>query len=83
MRVAIAGAGNVGTFIAEELTKNAHEVLLIEQSPEVAARLVASGRAEWLIPTSENAAATQRARRELAIHPDSDEPSAEATFSNG
>ncbi|MGZ8734251.1 MAG: potassium channel family protein, partial [Acidimicrobiia bacterium] len=39
MRVAIAGAGNVGTFIAEELTKNGHQVLLIEQSPEVAARL--------------------------------------------
>ena len=39
MRVAIAGAGNVGTFIAEELTQNAHEVLLIEQSPEVVARL--------------------------------------------
>ena len=39
MRVAIAGAGNVGTLIAEELTKNAHEVLLIEQSPEIAARL--------------------------------------------
>jgi len=39
MRVAIAGAGNVGTFIAEELTQNSHEVLLIEQSPEVVARL--------------------------------------------
>ncbi len=39
MRVAIAGAGNVGTFIADELVANGHEVLLIEQSPEVAARL--------------------------------------------
>jgi trk system potassium uptake protein TrkA len=39
MRVAIAGAGNVGTFIAEELSENAHDVLLIEQSPEVVARL--------------------------------------------
>jgi len=39
MRVAIAGAGNVGTFIAEELTKNGHDVLLIEQSPEIVARL--------------------------------------------
>ena len=39
MRVAVAGAGNVGTFIAEELTENEHEVLLIEQSPEVVARL--------------------------------------------
>jgi trk system potassium uptake protein len=39
MRVAIAGAGNVGTFIAEELTGNGHSVLLIEQSPEIAGRL--------------------------------------------
>ena len=46
MRVAIAGAGNVGVFIAEELTKNGHEVLLIEQSPEVAVRLKLSGGIE-------------------------------------
>jgi trk system potassium uptake protein TrkA len=42
MRVAIAGAGNVGTFISEELTQNGHDVLLIEQSPEVVARLKVS-----------------------------------------
>jgi trk system potassium uptake protein TrkA len=46
MRVAIAGAGNVGTFIAEELTKNAHSVLLIEQSPEVVSRLKLSDAIE-------------------------------------
>lgn len=39
MRVAIAGAGNVGTFIAEELLDNGHEVLVLEQVPEIAAKL--------------------------------------------
>lgn len=39
MRVAIAGAGNVGTYIAEELTANGHDVLLIEQSPDLVSRL--------------------------------------------
>ncbi len=41
MRVAVAGAGNVGTFIATALVQNGHEVLLIEQSPAVAARIEA------------------------------------------
>jgi trk/ktr system potassium uptake protein len=39
MRVAIAGAGNVGTFIADELLDNGHEVLVLEQVPETAAKL--------------------------------------------
>ena len=38
MRVAIAGAGNVGWFIARELVANDHDVLLLEKVPEVAAR---------------------------------------------
>jgi trk system potassium uptake protein TrkA len=39
MRVAIAGAGNVGTFIAEELLNNGHDVLMLEQVPEIAAKI--------------------------------------------
>ncbi len=39
MRVAIAGAGNVGLFIANDLHGAGHEVQLIEQNPDVAARL--------------------------------------------
>jgi trk system potassium uptake protein TrkA len=39
MRVAIAGAGNVGLFIANDLAETGHEVLLMEQSEDVAARL--------------------------------------------
>jgi trk system potassium uptake protein TrkA len=40
MRVAVAGAGSVGAFIATELEQNGHSVLLIESSPAVAAKLV-------------------------------------------
>ncbi len=39
MRVAVAGAGNVGTFIANALVDNGHEILLIESSPRVADKL--------------------------------------------
>ncbi len=42
MKVAIAGAGNVGTYIAGDLHESAHEVLLIEQDPDVVARVRAS-----------------------------------------
>ena len=38
MRVAIAGAGNVGLFIANDLRAAGHEVLLIEQDPDGARR---------------------------------------------
>ena len=39
MRVAIAGAGNVGSYIAGDLQEGGHEVLLIEQDPDVVARV--------------------------------------------
>ena len=38
MRIAIAGAGNVGLFIANDLAENGHDVLLLEQDPMVLAR---------------------------------------------
>lgn len=38
MKVAIAGAGAVGTFIAADLKEAGHEVLLLEADPEVVAR---------------------------------------------
>lgn len=38
MRVAIAGAGNVGQFVARTLHDAGYEVLLIEKEPEVAQR---------------------------------------------
>ncbi|MDA8314350.1 MAG: TrkA family potassium uptake protein [Actinomycetota bacterium] len=35
MKVAIAGAGSVGTAIARDLAANGHEVLVLEQDPEL------------------------------------------------
>ena len=37
MKVAVAGAGNVGASIAQELHENGHEILLIERDPKAAA----------------------------------------------
>jgi trk system potassium uptake protein TrkA len=49
MRVAIAGAGNVGQFIANELVSNGHEVQLLEQNPAVAARVLPVDRLEVIV----------------------------------
>jgi trk system potassium uptake protein TrkA len=49
MRVAIAGAGNVGLFLANDLASGGHEVQLIEESPEVAKRSHAAEGVEWLV----------------------------------
>ena len=42
MRVVIAGGGNVGTYIAGELSQAGHEVLIIEVDPDRVARAVAA-----------------------------------------
>ena len=48
MRVAIAGAGNVGRSIAAELVENGHEVLLIDKDPhEIKSETLAE--VEWLL----------------------------------
>src|SRR2546423_5479286 len=49
MRVAIAGTGSVGLFIANELASAGHEVQLIEESPDVVARSHADDGVEWLV----------------------------------
>ena len=48
MRVAIAGAGNVGRSIAKELLGNGHEVLLIEREPR-SMKVDSVPAAEWLL----------------------------------
>ena len=48
MRVAIAGAGNVGRAIARELLDNKHQVLLIEKDPK-ALKIDNVPDAEWLM----------------------------------
>ena len=46
MRVIVAGAGNVGTYIATDLTRAGHEVLLLEKVRDVVERAMASGEHE-------------------------------------
>jgi trk system potassium uptake protein TrkA len=48
MRVAIAGAGNVGRSIAQELIENGHTVLLIERQPSML-RPERVPAAEWIL----------------------------------
>jgi trk system potassium uptake protein TrkA len=48
MRVAIAGAGNVGRSIAQELIENGHNVLLIERQPSML-RPERVPSAEWIL----------------------------------
>jgi trk system potassium uptake protein len=48
MRVAIAGAGNVGRSIAGELLENGHEVLLIEREPKALKKQTVPN-ATWLL----------------------------------
>src|SRR5215468_11310807 len=48
MRVAIAGAGNVGRSIAQELIENGHQVMLIERAPE-RLRPERVPQAEWIL----------------------------------
>jgi trk system potassium uptake protein len=47
VRVAIAGAGNVGLFIANDLRAAGHDVQLIEQEPAIAERAKAVPGIEW------------------------------------
>ena len=49
MKVAIAGAGAVGTFIASDLKEAGHTVLLIERNPDLAARLQSSLDVTWFV----------------------------------
>ncbi|MFA5891437.1 MAG: TrkA family potassium uptake protein [Actinomycetota bacterium] len=42
MRVIVAGAGNVGTYLAADLSSRRHQVVIIEQQGEVAAKAKAA-----------------------------------------
>ncbi|MGO1974401.1 MAG: potassium channel family protein [Propionibacteriaceae bacterium] len=48
MRVAIAGAGNVGRSIAQELLENGHQVLLIDRDP-ASIKSESLPEADWLL----------------------------------
>lgn len=47
MKVAIAGAGAVGTYIAKDLAGAGHQVLLLEREAKVVARLRESVGVQW------------------------------------
>jgi len=47
VKVAIAGAGNVGQFIAHDLAAAGHEVLMIEQDPAIVNRARDTDGIEW------------------------------------
>src|SRR3989454_7555387 len=48
MRVIVAGAGNVGRYLASDRTTRGHDVTVIEQSAEVYGRAKASVDANWI-----------------------------------
>jgi trk system potassium uptake protein TrkA len=49
MKVAIAGAGSVGTAIAADLHEGGHDVLLFEQDPDLVARIRDELDVTWVI----------------------------------
>ena len=49
MKVAIAGAGNVGVYIAGDLRDAGHDVMVIEQDPDLVARLRSTLDVRWFI----------------------------------
>ena len=61
MRVAIAGAGNVGRSIATELLENGHQVLLIDKDPR-AIKSDSVPDAEWLLADACELSSLEEAR---------------------
>jgi trk/ktr system potassium uptake protein len=49
MKVAIAGAGSVGTAIASDLHDGGHDVLVIERDPDLVARLRQDLEVTWVV----------------------------------
>jgi trk system potassium uptake protein TrkA len=61
MRVAIAGAGNVGTYIAGDLRDAGHEVLLLEKNVDLVRKLRNTIDVEWVPADACEVASLQRA----------------------
>ena len=49
MKVAICGAGKVGTYIASDLLAAGHDVLVIEKDPDLVARASPRLQARWFV----------------------------------
>lgn len=63
MRVAIAGAGNVGRSIANELLEHGHDVLLIEKKPQMVRSHLVPG-ANWVLADACELSSLEEARLE-------------------
>jgi trk system potassium uptake protein len=61
MKVAIAGAGNVGTFLAGSLLEAGHEVLVIEKDEALVNRLRSELAVQWFVGDACEVSALQRA----------------------
>jgi trk system potassium uptake protein len=69
MRIVIVGAGKVGTFIAEDLVENGHEVVVVERdSHQVERRRVSTGLGSisWIVADACEISELARAQPELA-----------------
>ena len=61
MRVALAGAGNVGTYIAGDLRAAGHDVLLLEKNIDLVKKLRDTLDVEWVAADACEVASLQRA----------------------
>jgi trk system potassium uptake protein TrkA len=61
MKIFIAGAGAVGTFLAEDLASSGHEVLIMDQNPETQHHFAPSSSVEFLYADACEADALQGA----------------------
>jgi trk system potassium uptake protein TrkA len=61
VRVAIAGAGNVGTYIAGDLREAGHDVLLLEKNVDLVRKLRDTLDVEWVPADACEVASLQRA----------------------
>lgn len=66
MRVVIAGAGNVGFFLAEDLAAGGHEVLLLEKDPDLVPKLKPSGHVRVLAADACEVSSLQAAKLDEA-----------------
>src|SRR5918997_2927251 len=48
MRIAIAGAGNVGTYVAKDLKNHGHDIVLLEQNKDVIATIKPDLDVNWV-----------------------------------
>ncbi len=66
MKVVIAGAGSVGSFIAEDLTNAGHDVLVVEQDPQIVEKRSRAIPCRWVVADACEFASLEAAKLEEA-----------------